>query len=63
VRDAKYLRQQAELCLEIARQLSDPAAARRVRLNAADFFAQAEALERSSEQTASAQAQALGQKD
>jgi hypothetical protein len=62
VRGAKYLRQQAELCLEIASQLSDPAAAQRVRLNAADFFAQADALERHSEQSASTQAQARGPK-
>ena len=34
--DAKYFRAQAELSLEIARQLSDPVAANRVRLTAAD---------------------------
>jgi hypothetical protein len=49
MRDAKYLRKQAELCLEIACQLSDPAAAQRVRLNAATFLAQAESIERASE--------------
>jgi hypothetical protein len=48
MRDAKYLRAQAELCLEIARQLSDRAAAQRVRLNAADYLSQAENLERAS---------------
>jgi hypothetical protein len=49
MRDAKYLRDQAELCLEIARQLSDPAAAQRVRLDAAAFLTQAENIERASE--------------
>ena len=44
--DAKYFRAQAELSLEIARQLSDPLAANRVRLTAADFLAKAEQLER-----------------
>ena len=44
--DAKYFRAQAELSLEIARQLSDPVAANRVRLTAADFLAKAEQLER-----------------
>ena len=44
--DAKYFRAQAELSLEIARQLSDPVAAKRVRLTAASFLAKAEQLER-----------------
>ena len=44
--DAKYFRAQAELSLEIARQLSDPVAAKRVRLTAADYLAKAEQLER-----------------
>lgn len=43
MRDAAYLREQAKLSLEIARQLSDPVAAARVRLNAATFLAEAAA--------------------
>jgi hypothetical protein len=49
MRDAKYLREQAELCLEIARQLSDPEAAQRVRLNDADYLAQAKIIEGASD--------------
>ena len=44
--DAKYFRAQAELSLAIARQLSDPVAANRVRQTAADYLAKAEQLER-----------------
>jgi len=43
MREAKYLREQAQLSLEIARQLSDPVAAARVRLNAETFLAEAAA--------------------
>jgi len=41
VQDAKYFRAQAELCLEIARQMSDGALAERLRDNAAQHFARA----------------------
>jgi hypothetical protein len=44
--DAKYFRAQAELSLEIARQLSDPVVANRARLAAAGFLAKAEQLDR-----------------
>jgi hypothetical protein len=39
--DAAYLRSQAELCLEIAQQMSDPVAARELRLKAAQYLARA----------------------
>jgi hypothetical protein len=62
MRDAKYLRAQAEFCLEIARQLSDPAAAKRVRLNAAEYLAQAESIEGASDR-ASPQIRSEGEKE
>ena len=42
---AAYFRVQAQLCLEIARQLSDQAAAERTRLTAVGYLARAEELE------------------
>ncbi len=45
MRDAKYLRAQAALCLQIARQLSDRKAAENLRAEAAQYSAEAEALE------------------
>jgi hypothetical protein len=39
--DAAYLRSQAELCLEIAQQMSDPLAARELRRKAARYLARA----------------------
>jgi hypothetical protein len=41
MRDARYLRAQAELCLEIARALSDPKAADDLRKEAARYHAEA----------------------
>lgn len=41
MRDAKYLRSQAELCLEMARQLSDETTADNLRAEAARYHAEA----------------------
>ena len=41
MRDANYLRVQAELCLEIAREMSDQAAADNLREEAARYRAEA----------------------
>jgi hypothetical protein len=49
VQDARFFRSQAELCLEIARQLSDRAAADNVRLTAANYLARADELEEKAE--------------
>ena len=57
MRDAKYLREQAQLSLEIARQLSDPAAAARVRLSAAALLALAEEIEQQTGTAATPQIQ------
>lgn len=48
MRDVPYLRAQAELCLELARNLSDRAAAEDLRAEAARY--QAEAAEQEAEQ-------------
>jgi hypothetical protein len=45
MRDARYLRAQAELCLEMARQVSDRAAAESLRAEAARYHAEATAME------------------
>jgi len=45
MRDARYLRAQAELCLEIARQMSDPRAAEQLRADAARYHDEAAAIE------------------
>jgi hypothetical protein len=45
MQDAAYFRAQAQLCLELARQLSDQAAAERTRLTAVSYLARAEELE------------------
>jgi hypothetical protein len=39
--DAQYFRAQAELCLQIACQMSDPKAAGKLRADAADYHARA----------------------
>lgn len=39
--DADHLRSEARLCLDIAQQLSDPAAAQKLRSEAAGLFARA----------------------
>ena len=45
MRDARYLRGQAELCLQIARQISDPLAAEQLRADAARYHAEATEIE------------------
>ena len=45
MRDARYLRAQAELCLEIARQMSDRKAAQQLRADAARYYAEATEIE------------------
>ena len=45
MRDAHYLRAQAELCLEIARHMSDPKAAGNLKAEAARYHAEAAAME------------------
>jgi hypothetical protein len=47
VYDARYWREQAVLCLEIARQISDRPAAEKMRSTATEYFARAAELERS----------------
>lgn len=44
--DARYWREQAVLCLEIARQISDRRAADHMRATATDYFARAAELEK-----------------
>jgi hypothetical protein len=45
MRDAQHLRAQAELCLKIARQMSDPRAAEDLQAEAAHHCAEADAIE------------------
>ena len=45
MRDAKYLRAQAELCLEMARQMSSDATAESLRAEAARYHAEATEIE------------------
>jgi hypothetical protein len=45
MRDARYWRAQAQLCLDIARQMSDSRTADDLRATAADFFARATEFE------------------
>ena len=45
MRDAKYLRAQAELCLEMARQMSDQTSADNLRAEAARYQAEATEIE------------------
>jgi hypothetical protein len=45
MRDARYLRAQAELCLEMARQMSDQAVAENLRAEAARYHAEANEIE------------------
>ena len=45
MRDARYLRAQAELCLQIARQISDSKAAEQLRVDAARYHDEAAAIE------------------
>jgi hypothetical protein len=45
MQDARYLRDQANLCLEIARQMSDRQVAESLRMDAAQYFARATAIE------------------
>jgi hypothetical protein len=53
MRDAAYLRAQAELCLELARQISDPKAAANLRADAARYHAELASLERDQRSAAS----------
>ena len=46
MRDGSYWRAQAQLCLDIARQMSDSRTADDLRATAADFFARATEFER-----------------
>ena len=46
VYDAHYWREQAALCVEIARQISDRRAAENMRATASEYFARAAELER-----------------
>ena len=45
MRDARYLRAQAELCLEMARQISDAATSDNLRAEAARYHAEAAKIE------------------
>jgi hypothetical protein len=45
MRDARYVRAQAELCLDLARQMSDRHAADNLKAQAARYHAEAAALE------------------
>lgn len=45
MRDARYLRGQAELCLQTACQISDPKAAEQLRVEAARYHAEATEIE------------------
>ena len=45
MRDVNYLRAQAELCVEIARQIGDQATAENLRAEAARYQAEAAAME------------------
>ena len=45
MRDARYLRAQAELCLEIAREMSDRKPAQNLRAEAARYHAEASQIE------------------
>jgi hypothetical protein len=45
MRDARYLRAQADLCLEMARQVSDPTTSDNLRAEAARYHAEAEEVE------------------
>ena len=45
MRDARYIRAQAKLCMEIARQMSDPKAAEKLRADAARYHAEATEIE------------------
>jgi hypothetical protein len=48
VYDARYWREQAVLCLEIARQISDRPAADKMRATATEYFARAAELDKRS---------------
>jgi len=45
MQDARYLRAQARLCLEIASQMSDPKAAEKLTAEAASYHARAAEIE------------------
>jgi ABC-type Zn uptake system ZnuABC Zn-binding protein ZnuA len=54
MQDARYLRAQAHLCLNIANQLSDPEAAEKMRAQAARYHARAAEIEDPEKPTLSA---------
>jgi hypothetical protein len=45
MQDARYLRAQAALCMEIAAQMSDPKSGEKLRADAAEYYSRAEKLE------------------
>jgi len=51
MRDARYLRSQAEFCLEMARQMSDRKIADNLKAEAARYQAEAVALESGTQET------------
>jgi len=51
MRDANYLRTQAELCLEMARNMADAASAESLRAEAARYLAEAKELEAAERQS------------
>ena len=53
MQDARYFRDQAALCLEIARQVSDRQFAANLRLDAAQYVERAAELERGTQAVAS----------
>lgn len=54
MQDARYLRAQARLCLEIASLMSDPKAAENMRAEAASYHARAAEIEDGEQPTLSA---------
>jgi hypothetical protein len=52
MQSARYLRSQAELCLELAGHVSNPQDVNRLRARAADYFARALDAERGSDNVA-----------
>lgn len=54
MQDARYFRMQAEFCLKLARQLSDPQAAEKLRASAARHSSRALDLEKAAAKNAAA---------
>ncbi|MBI3704795.1 MAG: hypothetical protein HY244_13360 [Rhizobiales bacterium] len=53
MQDAQYFREQANLCLDVARQVSDRTLAEGLRLDAAQYFMRAMELENKTEPSTS----------